>query len=70
MVATISEMEHMCPKLKLKLKIHRGKLEDFAAAARVLQGQKVHVPTFLVPATEKVYDAINTHKVRDYFYFT
>ncbi len=58
----------MYPKLKLNLKIQRGKLEDFAAAARVLQGQKVHVPTFLVPATEKVYDAIHTHKVRDFYF--
>ncbi len=56
----------MChPKLNDLKFIHRGKLEDFAAAARVLQGQKVSVATFLVPATERVYDAIHTQKVRE-----
>eukprot|EP00183_Erythrolobus_madagascarensis_P001413 CAMPEP_0185850620 /NCGR_PEP_ID=MMETSP1354-20130828/4688_1 /TAXON_ID=708628 /ORGANISM="Erythrolobus madagascarensis, Strain CCMP3276" /LENGTH=501 /DNA_ID=CAMNT_0028551321 /DNA_START=6 /DNA_END=1511 /DNA_ORIENTATION=- len=40
-----------------------GKTEDFIAAARVLQGQKVSVPTFLVPATQKVYDDVQTVRV-------
>lgn len=37
-----------------------GKTEDFLAAARILQGQKVSVPTYLVPATQKVYEDIET----------
>ncbi|KAG5182106.1 homoaconitate hydratase family protein [Tribonema minus] len=40
-----------------------GKTEDFAAAARVLDGQKVRVPTFLVPATQKVYNDIQNLKI-------
>ncbi|CAM9601928.1 unnamed protein product [Chrysoparadoxa australica] len=40
-----------------------GKTEDFAAAARVLQNSKVRVPTFLVPATQKVYNDIQTKKI-------
>mmetsp|Transcript_29457 Transcript_29457/g.29829 ORF Transcript_29457/g.29829 Transcript_29457/m.29829 type:complete len:505 (-) Transcript_29457:52-1566(-) len=40
-----------------------GKSEDFIAAARILQGQKVSVPTFLVPATQKVYDDVQTIRV-------
>lgn len=34
-----------------------GKYEDFSAAARLLHkaGQQVKVPTFLVPATQKVW---------------
>ena len=36
-----------------------GKMEDFLAAAGILQGQKVSVPTFLVPATRKVYDDLH-----------
>ena len=35
-----------------------GKTEDFVAAARILQNNKVNVPTFLVPATRQVYDDI------------
>jgi 3-isopropylmalate/(R)-2-methylmalate dehydratase large subunit len=35
-----------------------GKTEDFISAARVLQNQKVQVPTYLVPATRKVYDDV------------
>lgn len=50
-----------------------GKTEDFLAAARVLQGQKVSVPTFLVPATQKVYDdveklRINGETLKEIFY--
>ena len=33
-----------------------GKTEDFYHAARVLNGNKVKVPTYLVPATQKVYE--------------
>ncbi|CAN0110641.1 unnamed protein product [Ectocarpus sp. 6 AP-2014] len=40
-----------------------GKTEDFAAAARILQNKKVRVPTFLVPATQKVYNDIQTLKI-------
>jgi len=35
-----------------------GKITDFLAAARILKGQKVTIPTFLVPATVEVADAI------------
>eukprot|EP00612_Vaucheria_litorea_P004225 CAMPEP_0171463964 /NCGR_PEP_ID=MMETSP0945-20130129/7434_1 /TAXON_ID=109269 /ORGANISM="Vaucheria litorea, Strain CCMP2940" /LENGTH=487 /DNA_ID=CAMNT_0011990881 /DNA_START=50 /DNA_END=1513 /DNA_ORIENTATION=+ len=41
-----------------------GKTEDFAAAARVLEGQKVRVPTFLVPATQRVYNDLQTIKLK------
>ncbi|KAI0566773.1 3-isopropylmalate dehydratase [Gracilaria domingensis] len=40
-----------------------GKTEDFLAAARVLQGRKVSVPTFLVPATQRVYDDIERLRI-------
>lgn len=35
-----------------------GKITDFIAAARILKGQKVSIPTFLVPATVEVAEAI------------
>ncbi|MCW7538193.1 aconitase/3-isopropylmalate dehydratase large subunit family protein [Aquabacterium sp. A7-Y] len=35
-----------------------GKLEDFVAAARVLRGNKVRIPTFAVPATREVLDGM------------
>jgi len=41
-----------------------GKTEDFISAARILQGRKVAVPTFLVPATQKVYEDIHTMKIK------
>mmetsp|Transcript_18358 Transcript_18358/g.38348 ORF Transcript_18358/g.38348 Transcript_18358/m.38348 type:complete len:522 (-) Transcript_18358:1358-2923(-) len=37
-----------------------GKTEDFLAAARILKDRKVAVPTFLVPATQKVYQDVQT----------
>lgn len=40
-----------------------GKTEDFLAAARVLQGQKVSVPTFLVPATADVHEDIMNMRI-------
>ena len=40
-----------------------GKTEDFVAAARILKDQKVKVPTFLVPATRKVYDDVHSLKI-------
>lgn len=40
-----------------------GKTEDFLAAARVLQGRKVSVPTFLVPATRDVYDDVQNLRI-------
>lgn len=39
-----------------------GKTSDFVYAARVLKGQKVKVPTYLVPATQKVYEDLFTVK--------
>lgn len=39
-----------------------GKTEDFTNAARILKGQKVKVPTYLVPATQKVYEDLFTQK--------
>jgi 3-isopropylmalate/(R)-2-methylmalate dehydratase large subunit len=40
-----------------------GKTEDFLAAARVMQGRKVSVPTFLVPATRDVHNDIMTMRI-------
>ncbi|MCX7003254.1 MAG: aconitase/3-isopropylmalate dehydratase large subunit family protein [bacterium] len=37
-----------------------GKLSDFVAAARILAGRSVRVPTYLVPATVAVKDALAT----------
>ncbi|MCS6959783.1 MAG: 3-isopropylmalate dehydratase large subunit [Pseudanabaenaceae cyanobacterium SKYGB_i_bin29] len=42
-----------------------GKTEDFINAAKLLKGQKVKVPTYLVPATQKVYDDLFTEKIDD-----
>ncbi len=39
-----------------------GKTTDFINAARILKGQKVKVPTYLVPATQKVYEDLFTQK--------
>jgi len=40
-----------------------GKIEDFEAAARVLDGQNVNVPTFVVPATTQVDHELDCRKV-------
>lgn len=40
-----------------------GKLEDFIAAARILKGRRVAVPTFAVPATKEVFHDVVTHLV-------
>ena len=39
-----------------------GKTSDFMYAARILKGQQVKVPTYLVPATQKVYEDLFTCK--------
>lgn len=39
-----------------------GKTTDFVNAARILKGQKVKVPTYLVPATQKVYEDLFSYK--------
>lgn len=39
-----------------------GKTSDFVHAARILKGQQVKVPTYLVPATQKVYEDLFTVK--------
>ena len=39
-----------------------GKTTDFLNAARVLKGNQVKVPTYLVPATQKVYEDLFTLK--------
>lgn len=39
-----------------------GKTEDFIHAARILKGRRVKVPTYLVPATQKVYEDLFTTK--------
>lgn len=40
-----------------------GKIEDFEAAAKVLDGQKVNVATFIVPSTTQVDYALDQRKV-------
>ena len=40
-----------------------GKITDFMAAARILKGQKVKIPTFLVPATAEVAEALITGQI-------
>ena len=40
-----------------------GKITDFLAAARVLNGRKVSIPTFLVPATAEVAEALFREQV-------
>ncbi len=39
-----------------------GKTTDFVNAARILKGNKVKVPTYIVPATQKVYEDLFTIK--------
>jgi 3-isopropylmalate/(R)-2-methylmalate dehydratase large subunit len=39
-----------------------GKTTDFLNAARILKGKQVKVPTYLVPATQKVYEDLFTIK--------
>ncbi len=39
-----------------------GKTSDFLNAARIIKGNKVKVPTYLVPATQKVYEDMFTTK--------
>ena len=40
-----------------------GKITDFVMAASVMSGGKVAIPTFIVPATVEVEEALNTEKV-------
>ena len=40
-----------------------GKITDFVAAASILKGRKVSVPTFLVPATVEVEKALTSEKI-------
>jgi len=42
-----------------------GKTTDFIAAAKILDGQKVCVDTFIVPATVKVEKSLETEKIND-----
>ncbi|MBE2186143.1 MAG: 3-isopropylmalate dehydratase large subunit [Rhodothermales bacterium] len=42
-----------------------GKLEDFEAAARLLRGHEVRIPTFIVPATRLVGEQLKTTFVGD-----
>ena len=39
-----------------------GKTSDFLNAAKIIKGHKVKVPTYLVPATQKVYEDLFTQK--------
>ena len=39
-----------------------GKTSDFLHAAQLIKGHQVKVPTYLVPATQKVYDDLFTYK--------
>ncbi|MFN3927112.1 MAG: 3-isopropylmalate dehydratase large subunit [Pseudanabaenaceae cyanobacterium] len=40
-----------------------GKITDFYNAAQILKGNQVKVPTYLVPATQKVYDDLFSVKI-------
>ncbi len=40
-----------------------GKITDFFNAAQIIKGQRVKVPTYLVPATQKVYEDLHTVKL-------
>lgn len=40
-----------------------GKLEDFIAAARVIKGKKVKIPTYAVPATKEVFHNLITTQI-------
>jgi len=40
-----------------------GKLSDFQAAARILAGRRVAIPTFVVPATTEVLRALDTERL-------
>lgn len=39
-----------------------GKITDFVNAAQILKGKQVQVPTYIVPATQKVYEDLFTQK--------
>ena len=39
-----------------------GKITDFVNAAQLLKGKRVKVPTYIVPATQKVYEDLFTQK--------
>ena len=43
-----------------------GKTTDFIHAAQILKGKQVKVPTYLVPATQKVYDDLFVEKIEGY----
>ena len=40
-----------------------GKITDFIAAAGILQGEEVRVPTFIVPATTEIDQAMSTQRI-------
>lgn len=42
-----------------------GKTEDFFHTAQILKGRKVKVPTYIVPATQKVYEDLFTLKYEE-----
>ncbi len=42
-----------------------GKITDFIAAAKILNGNKVSVDTYIIPATTKIVDELNTIKIHD-----
>ena len=41
-----------------------GKSEDFYHAAKLMKGEQVKVPTYLVPATQKVYNQVASNPLR------
>ena len=40
-----------------------GKITDFRAAASVLRGHQVKIETFVVPATQEIYEDLHTEKI-------
>ncbi len=56
-VATFSQAKHDASSAAVRRSCTGGKTEDFIAAAKLMHkaGGKVKVPTYLVPATQKVW---------------
>ena len=62
-VSAIHELEHVAISRAYIGSCTGGKTEDFIAAATVLHGKKVAIPTYAVPATKEVFHNLITTRV-------
>lgn len=64
-VTPVTELENVAISQAYIGSCTGGKTEDFIAAAKVLNGRKVTIPTFAVPATKEVFHNLITTRIGD-----